>query len=225
MPNDQTYKSQWVSPVHRIGRWTLSLVCITSLLPVAYLYFGYGVFPPIDWLWKDLLLITAGFGLIWIIEPLTFYPAIGLSGCYLAFISGNIGNSKLPAAILAQELAGVEQGSKQAEIITTCAIAGATTTTLIVVAVGAAAGSVILDVFPTVVVEAVKSYVVPSIFGALIVSFAMKMPKIIPFAVLVPLACRLWTPFIPSYWYVLITIAATVAATLVLYKKQINAKS
>lgn len=53
----------------------------------------------------------------------------------------------------------------------------------------------------------------------------MKMPKIIPFAVLVPLACRLWTPFIPSYWYVLITIAATVAATLVLYKKQINAKA
>ena len=107
MLNEQTYRQNWINPVHRIGRWTLSLVCITSLFPVAYLYFGYDVFPPLDWIWKDLLLITAGFGLIWIIEPLTFYPALGLSGCYLAFISGNIGNSKLPAAILAQELTGV----------------------------------------------------------------------------------------------------------------------
>ena len=72
--------------------------------------------------------------------------------------------------------------------------------------------------------ESVKNYVVPSIFGALIISFAMKFPKIIPFAVLVPLACRLWTPFIPGYWYVLITIIATVAATLVIYKKEIYAK-
>lgn len=145
MLNEQTYRQNWINPVHRIGRWTLSLVCITSLFPVAYLYFGYDVFPPLDWIWRDLLLITAGFGLIWIIEPLTFYPALGLSGCYLAFISGNIGNSKLPAAILAQELTGVEQGTKQAEIITTCAVAGATTTTLIVVAIGAIGGSLILD--------------------------------------------------------------------------------
>lgn len=76
MLNEQTYRQNWINPVHRIGRWTLSLVCITSLFPVAYLYFGYDVFPPLDWIWKDLLLITAGFGLIWIIEPLTFRGAI-----------------------------------------------------------------------------------------------------------------------------------------------------
>ena len=90
MLNEQAYRENWISPVHKIGRWTLSLVCVTSLFPVAYRYFGYGVFPPMDWIWKDLLLITAGFGLIWVIEPLTFYPALGLSGCYLAFISGNM---------------------------------------------------------------------------------------------------------------------------------------
>ena len=69
--------------------------------------------------------------------------------------------------------------------------------------------------------DAVKNFVVPSIFGALIVSFALKFPKIIPFAVGVPLALRLWVTFIPGYWFVLITLVATVAATLILYKKEI----
>ncbi len=218
------YLDNWINPVHKIGRWTLSAVCITSLFPVAYLYFVHGIFPPMEWIWRDIILITASFGLIWLIEPLTFYPALGLSGCYLAFISGNIGNNKLPAAVTAQEVVGVEQGSKQAEIITTCAICGATTTTLTVVAIGAIGGSVILDAFPPVVVDAVKNYVVPSIFGALIVSFAMKFPKIIPVAVGVPLALRLWATAIPSYWFVLITLFATIAATFVLYKSEIFAK-
>ena len=73
-------------------------------------------------------------------------------------------------------------------------------------------------------VDAVKNYVVPSIFGALIVSFAMKFPKIIPVAVGVPLALRLWATAIPSYWFVLITLFATIAATFVLYKSEIFAK-
>lgn len=223
--DNNVYQSSWINPVHRIGRWTLSAVCVTSLFPVAYLYFVYGVFPPLEWIWKDLLLITASFGLIWLIEPLTFYPALGLSGCYLAFISGNIGNNKLPAAVLAQEVTGVEQGSKQAEIITTLAICGATTTTLIVVAIGAVAGTVILGLFPPALLDAVKNFVVPSIFGALIVSFALKFPKIIPFAVGVPLALRMWATFIPGYWFVLITLLATVAATLILYKKEIYGAS
>lgn len=223
--DQQTYETQWINEVHRIGRWTLSAVCITSLFPVAYLYFMYGIFPPMDWIIKDLVLITASFGLIWLIEPLTFYPALGLSGCYLAFISGNIGNNKLPAAVLAQEITGVEQGSKQAEIITTLAICGATTTTLLMVALGAVAGSAILGAFPPAVIDAVKNFVVPSIFGALIVSFAIKFPKIIPVAVGVPLLLRLYATMIPGYWFVLITLVATVAATLIMYKGRIFANA
>ncbi len=215
------YTQQWTNPVHRIGRFSLIAVCITTTFPVFYLYFAHGIFPPVEWLIKDAMLIAASFGLIWLIEPLTFYPALGLSGCYLAFLSGNIGNNKLPAAVLAQDITETEQGSRAAEIITSLAICGSIMTTLITICIGAVAGTVILGALPAAITAAIKAYTVPSIFGALIVSFALKFPKIIPVAVGVPLLLRFYATGIPVYWFVFFTIIATIAATLIIYKKDI----
>lgn len=223
--DNSNYTNLWTKPVHKIGRITLIAVCITSLFPVFYLYFVHGIFPPIEWLVKDVTLIAASFGLIWLIEPISFYPALGLAGCYLAFLSGNIGNNKLPAAVLAQDITETEQGSKAAEIVTSLAICGSIMTTLIVICIGAVAGSIILGALPEAVTNAIKAFTVPSIFGALIVSFALKFPKIIPVAVGVPLLLRIYATSIPVYWFIFFTIIATIAATLIIYKKEIYRKT
>ncbi len=217
-----TYEVRWVQPVHKIGRISLVTMCLTTTLPLWYLFFAYGVFPPVDWLVKVAVLITASFGLIWLIEPITFYPALGLAGCYQAFLTGNIGNNKLPSAVLAQDITGVEQGSRAADVVNVLAICGATMTTQIVICIGAVAGVMILDILPATITNAIKAYTVPSIFGALLVSFAMKFPKIIPVAVGVPLLLRYFAKGVPVYWFVLITLVATVAACLVLYKGEIR---
>lgn len=217
-----TYASKWTQPVHRIGRISLITMCITTTLPVWYLYFVYGVFPPVDWLVRVSALIAASFGLIWLIEPITFYPALGLAGCYQAFLTGNIGNNKLPSAVLAQDITGTEQGSRASEVVNVLAICGATMTTQIVICIGAVAGTVILGILPEPITSAIKAFTVPSIFGALLVSFALKFPKIIPVAVGVPLLLRFYATGVPGYWFVFITLIATVAATLVIYKKDIH---
>ncbi len=222
--DNATYVSQWTAPVHRIGRISLITLCITTTFPLFYLYFVYGVFPPVEWLVKVTTLITASFGLIWLIEPITFYPALGLAGCYQAFLTGNIGNNKLPSAVLAQDITGTEQGSRASEVVNVLAICGSTMTTQIVICIGAVAGTVILGVLPAPITNAVKAFTVPSIFGALIVSFALKFPKIIPVAVGVPLFLRFYVTSIPVYWFVFITLIATVTATLVIYKKDIYQK-
>ena len=102
--DNATYEKNWTKPVHLIGRITLIGVCISSFLPVAFLYFAYGIVPPIDWIIKDVVLIAASFGFIWLIEPITFFPVLGTIGSYEAFLTGNIGTSKLPAAAVAQDL-------------------------------------------------------------------------------------------------------------------------
>ena len=61
--DNATYEKNWTKPVHLIGRITLIGVCISSFLPVAFLYFAYGIVPPIDWIIKDVVLIAASFGL------------------------------------------------------------------------------------------------------------------------------------------------------------------
>lgn len=220
--DNNAYASQWSSPVHRIGRFSLIALCITTTFPVFYLYFVHGIFPPVEWLVRDATIIAASFGLIWLIEPITFYPALGLAGCYQAFLTGNIGNNKLPSAVLAQDVTGTAQGSRASEVVNVLAICGSTLTTLIVICIGAVAGTVILAALPEAVTAAVKAFVVPSIFGALIVSFAIKFPKIIPVAVGVPLLLRFYATGIPVYWFVFITLIATIAATMIIYKKEIN---
>ena len=220
--DNQDYENNWVKPVHRIGRITLLGVCLSSFLPVAYLYFAYGVVPPVDWIVKDILLITASFGFIWLIEPITFFPALGLIGSYEAFLTGNIGTSKLPSAAVAQDIARVEPGSKKAEVVASMAILGSIVCTVAFVCLGAVAGSALLGALPTDVVDAIKSYVTPAVFGALMVTFTIKFPKVIPVAIGVPLLLRLFAgSIIPSYLYIVFTIVATIAAVII-YKKRIS---
>lgn len=217
-----TYEKHWIKPVHMIGRITLIGVCLSSLLPILYLYFVHGVIPPWDWVMKDILLITASFGFIWLIEPLSFFPALGLIGCYQAFLTGNIGTSKLPASAVAQDITGVEAGSEEAEVISSMAILGSIVTTVGFVCLGAIAGSVLLGILPESVLNAIKSYTVPSVFGALMVQFAIKFPKIIPVAIGVPLCLRIFAAnIIPGYWYIVFTIVTTITAALLIYKKQV----
>ncbi len=217
-----TYDKNWTRPVHLIGRLTLIGVCLSSFLPVAYLYFAHGIVPPMDWIIKDVLLITASFGFIWLIEPIAFFPALGLIGSYQAFLTGNIGTSKLPSAAIAQDITKVEPGSREAEVISSFAIIGSTITVVGFVCLGAVAGTVILGVLPAVVLNAVKSYVVPAVFGALMVTFAIKFPRVIPVAIGVPLLLRLFAAkLIPGYWFILFTIVATIAAALYLYRDTI----
>lgn len=221
--DEKTYEQNWIKPVHRIGRITLLGVCVTSFLPVLYLYLVHGIVPPLDWLIKDIVLITASFGFIWLIEPIAFFPALGLIGCYQAFLTGNIGTSKLPSSAVAQDIAGVEPGSKEAEVISAMAIIGSIITTLGFVCLGALAGSIILGSLPASALSAIKSYVTPAVFGALMVSFAIKYPKVIPVAIGVPLLLRLFAaPYIPGYWFILFTIVSTISAAIVLYKKDIK---
>lgn len=221
--DQETYEKSWIKPVHRIGRFTLLGVCVTSFLPLVYLYLVHGIVPPMDWVIKDIVLITASFGFIWLIEPIAFFPALGLIGCYQAFLTGNIGTSKLPSSAVAQDIAQVEPGSQEAEVISAMAIIGSIITTVSFVCLGAVAGSLILGSLPDAALAAVKSYVTPAVFGALMVAFTIKFPKVIPVAIGVPLLLRIFAKgIIPGYWFILFTIVATIAAAVIIYRKRIN---
>ena len=52
--------------------------------------------------------IASAVGVVWIVEPISYFPIIGVSGTYMAFISGNVRNLRIPCAMVAQKIAGVE---------------------------------------------------------------------------------------------------------------------
>lgn len=42
--------------------------------------------------------IISSFGVLWFVEPISYYPVVGQIGTYMAFLSGNISNMRVPCA-------------------------------------------------------------------------------------------------------------------------------
>lgn len=160
---------------HFWGRLTLwGVILLTLILPM-YLSFVLGFHPGWSAIFTGFLAYASIVAAVWIIEPISYYPVLGVSGTYLAFLNGNIGNMCLPSASVAQAAIGAEPGTKKGELAATLAIAAAAivnTTVLIIVVLG---GSVLISLMPQSVVDAFR-FVLPAIFGGVIAQFAIKQP-------------------------------------------------
>ena len=62
---------------------------------------------------KGLLGVAPIFWTVGLIEVLTFVPMLGTAGSYLAFVTGNLTNLKVPAALTAMENAKVKPGTEE----------------------------------------------------------------------------------------------------------------
>lgn len=181
------YELLWKKPVVKIGMITMLAAALLSFLPLLYLYLVHGVSIDIATALRAWVLIVAIFGAFYIVEPISFYPVLGLAGTYLSFLSGNISNLRLPCSAMAQEVAGVKEGTREAEIIGTMGIVGSIVVNLIGVTLCALIGAWVFEMLPPTVVHAFRSFTAPAIFGAVFGQFALRQPKLAPFALAIPL--------------------------------------
>lgn len=211
------FRKIFYKPAIRIGFITLLAAIVLSFLPNLYLFIKYGAYPPLSVAMKSWGMVLAVFGAMYIFEPFSYYPILGLTGTYMSFLSGSIPNVKLPASAAAQEAVGVEAGSHEAEIISTLGIAGAITVQLIVVTIGAFAGVQIIKMMPESMKMALEMYTVPAIFGALFIQFAKSSFKIALIALPIPFI-SMYILKIPASITVIICIFGTIGISRVLYK-------
>ena len=91
-------KRSYEEMTHIYGRiWILSALGINLFLPDHHLYLLWGMAG-----WKPVLQGLLGvapiFWTVGLIEVLTFVPMLGTASSYLAFVTGNLTNLKVPAA-------------------------------------------------------------------------------------------------------------------------------
>ena len=72
--------------------------------------------------------IISSFGVLWFVEPISYYPVVGQIGTYMAFLSGNISNMRVPCASMVQVSAEVEPGTHEGSIIATIGVCQEPTT-------------------------------------------------------------------------------------------------
>lgn len=162
------------------GPVTLALGLCVSLGAALFAAFGLGLGVTGAEMWKGVSVVLATFGIIAIVEPISYYPILGRSAMYQAFMIGNISNKLLPAAIIAQNELGEKPGTRRAELIAGSAIIGAVivhllTLTLLV----GAAGTALIGVLPAKLIAVARLYILPAVFGAVIVQavYSMKNPR------------------------------------------------
>jgi len=183
---NEVFQDSFIRPVIRIGIITLLAAWVGNFLPCIYIYFCYGVVPPWASILKIWVMVASVYGAFYLVEPISYYAILGLSGTYMSFLAGNISNLRLPCSAMAQEATGVEPGSQEAEVISTLGIAGSVIVNTIGVTLTAILGAALLTIFPPFVKKAF-AYILPAVFGAVFVQFAIKYPVVGLMAIPIPL--------------------------------------
>lgn len=210
------YMATWKRNSIRIGSPTNILAALTSFLPVIYLCMRYDCWPDWHLVLSAWGMIALSFGAFYVVEPISYYASLGMSGTYLSFLSGNIGNMRVPCAALALDVTKSIAGTIQAEVVSTMAICGSIITNLVATTAAALVGTAVVSVLPVVISEGLKSYASAAIFGATFGNFALKNPKVALIALVIPVTCKL-IGTVPAWLIIVMSVFGTVAVARVFY--------
>lgn len=121
------------------------------------------------------------------VEVITYSPMLGTTGTYLGFFTGNLVNLKVPCVVNARELAKVEHGSKEGEIVSTISVATSTIVTTVVIALGVILLIPLTPVLENPTLKPAFDSAFTALFGALAYKYFVKDPHLVP----IPLALAL----------------------------------
>ena len=177
MKRDFSYES-YLNGTHRLGR-IFSVLTLIMLVGAPFAIGGIlGAMP-------DLAAAARGFiavGLVWTVsavgEYLVYTPMLGAGGSYLAFITGNLINMKIPCAMNAREMTGAKTGTAENEVISTLSIATSSLVTILVLALGVLLMIPLQPVLQSAVLKPAFANVVPALFGAMACQYFRKDPRL-----------------------------------------------
>ena len=167
MENREQALERYMKNTHRLGR-AVSMVTLVLLLGAPFMIGALlGAMP-------DLGAVARGFvsvGLVWtvssVVEFLVYTPMLGAGGSYLAFITGNLINMKIPCAMNAKDIVGTKSGTRENEIISTLSIATSSLVTILVLAAGVLLLTPLRPVLQSPRLAPAFANVVPALFGAM----------------------------------------------------------
>lgn len=220
--NKNYFNDEYIPGIIRMGKLTSWLAILVSFGPAIVLAVVYGMLPPWGALGQAFINIAGAVGVIWVIEPISYFPILGIPGNYMAFVTGNISNLRVPAATAAQNSTGYAPGSDEGTVIATIGMAVSVLVNIVILAVGVFAGNQILAALPAEILAALN-YLLPALFGALFVQFAIKNLKLAPVALVIAIGLTILSQkgITPSFLTTLVSVFGTMAVGLLMNKKEL----
>lgn len=182
MTTQQIYDQEYIPYSIKWGRLTSLVGVAASFFPVVILSFVFKVVPAFDAIVAAATIRISACLVYYFIEPISFQPVLGIPGTYMAFLSGNLSNLRVPCSSVAQQAAGVEEGTPQGAVLSTIGVAVSIVVNLAILTLGVFLGSQIIALIPESVVNALV-YLVPALYGAMLMQMVLYAPKIALIAV------------------------------------------
>ena len=174
---EQIYTS-YTNTIHLLGRIGLILgIIILFAVPLGFgAVLGAGV--DMGGFWAAFLQVAPLYIPSCIVEFLIYAPLLGAGGSYLAFITGNLSNLKIPCAVNARDICGTEVGTPENEIISTLSIATSSLVNVAVLAIGVLCLVPLTPVLENPVLRPAFNTVIPALFGAMAFTYYTKSLRI-----------------------------------------------
>lgn len=212
--------NKYEEKVHKIGRITLLIGLFATFLFPLTITFIYGVKIPIKMMLSGFITIAPVMIIASLIEIITFTPLISSSGMYIAYLTGNITNLKIPSAVIAMENTEVISGTEEGDIISTIAMVGSVISSEIVILLGVILVVPLSIQLSNPVIKPAFEQILPALFGSLGSYYILKSWKtaVVP----ITFACVLNYLFaFPTAISIPLCVLVSVFSAKFMYKKNI----
>lgn len=175
--NREQVFAKYQAEIHLLGRVGLTLgLGLLLALPFA---FGKVLGAGVNWtaFWKGALQILPVYLPSCIVEFIVYVPMLGAGASYLAFITGNMVNLKIPCVVNARDICKPRDVMEK-EIVATLAVAASALVNTVVLAVGVLCLVPLTPVLENPVLQPAFNQVIPALFGALAYKYFSQSLKI-----------------------------------------------
>lgn len=211
---------KYTNDITKIGRFTMLLGIVVAILPAAVMTWGFGFNPGFAAILSGAISQISVSGAFYFSEPISYFPIVGRAGLYMGFLSGNLVNARIPAAVAALEGSEYESGTNEGAIMGTIGIGVSIWVGIIFLLIAVLAGQTALAALPESFTR-MLSLIVPALFGGVFAQFAVKSPKSGIFALVVAYVMTKIVAIIPGQPSFIVTLVS-VFATIAFAKKQLS---
>ena len=216
------YLEQYTDRTHfygRIGLWIGILMLVASPFAMGMVL---DAMPDMSAFAKGLAQIAIVYIPSCIVEFLIYLPMLGAGGSYLAFITGNLINMKIPCALNARDIVGTEAGTVENEIVSTISIAASSLATTLVIALGVFMIIPLRPILEAPVLQPAYNNVVPALFGAMAFQYFRKGKKLVAIPLILMTILFICVPSLIGSvgTLMLVSGAITIGHSFILFKKE-----
>lgn len=218
----ELYLKKYDERTHRFGRIALTIGLLLLIAAPFLMGTSLHAMPNMSAFAKGFAQIAIIYIPSSIVEFLIYTPMLGAGGSYLAFITGNLINMKIPCALNARDIVGTKAGTPENEIVSTLSIAASSLVTTVIIALGVLLLAPLRPVLEAEVLQPAFNNVVPALFGAMAFQYFRKGKKLVALPLILMSLLFIFMPALIANvgFLMLLSGAITIIHAFLLFRKE-----